>query len=98
MFARPLDLAEACILLSGVKGKNRRLLVYQRFEWTNNSHKWMDGQHLRSINQVTLDTAMDEENGCSSRVLFLSECLSVSRFIRCLKIGTYLANKGVTYL
>ncbi len=29
--ARPLNLAEACILRSGVKCENRRFLVYQRF-------------------------------------------------------------------
>ncbi len=53
----------------------------------------MNGQHLRGNNQVTLDTAMNEENG----FLFVSECLSISRVIRRLKIGTYLSKKGLSY-
>ncbi len=31
---RPLNLADVCILLSGVKCYNRRLLAFQRFNWT----------------------------------------------------------------
>ncbi len=35
---RPLNLADACILRSGVKCENRRLFAYQRFKWTS----WID--------------------------------------------------------
>ncbi len=62
----------------------------------------MDGQYLRNNNHVTLETAMNCFNinfsGRPSGFLFVSEWLSVSRVIQCLKIGTYLSNKGLTNL
>ncbi len=40
----------------------------------------------------------NEENGHSSQFLFVSKCISASRVIRCLKVGAYLSNKGLTYI
>ncbi len=39
-----------------------------------------------------------EENGRSSQFLLVSECISVFRVTRCLKVGTYLSNKGIINL
>ncbi len=52
-------------------------------------HEWL---HFRSIQ------SSNEENGRSGQFLLVSECISVFRVIRCLKVGTYLSNKGITYL
>ncbi len=41
---------------------------------------------------------VDNENGRSIRFLFVFRCLSVSLVIWCLKMGTFLPNKSVTYL
>ncbi len=38
------------------------------------------------------------ENACSGQLLFVSECSSASRVIRCLKVGTYLSNIGPPHL
>ncbi len=47
---------------------------------------------------MTSIQSSNEENGRSSQCLLVSECISVFRVIRCLKVGTYLSNKGITYL
>ncbi len=47
---------------------------------------------------TSIQVNSNEENGRSSQFLLVSECVSVFRVIRCLKVGTYLSNKGITYL
>ncbi len=62
-------------------------------KWTKKSLKLQEGQHLRRNSQNS-----NEENGRSSQFLLVHECISVFQVIRCLKVGTYLSNKGITYL
>ncbi len=40
----------------------------------------------------------NEEDGRLSQLLYLFECISVCRDVRCLNCGTYLSNKGLNYL
>ncbi len=44
--ARPLNVADVCVLRSGVKCLNRLLLAFQRFKWLYKSPKWRDGLRL----------------------------------------------------
>ncbi len=73
------------------------------------SPQWEDGLHLWSNCQVTFDTTLmgsnmrsiqnlNKENGHSSLFLFVSWCFSVSRSIRCLKIGICVFSEGLSYL
>ncbi len=68
------------------------------------SPKLTSGQHLRRNSPVTIDTTTNDFNsdqfkiGLSSQFLIVSECISVFRVVRCLKVGTYLSNKGIAYL
>ncbi len=52
-------------------------------------HEWLQFRSIQSSN---------EENCRSSQFLQVSECTSVFRVTRCLKVCTYLSNKGITYL
>ncbi len=52
-------------------------------------HEWLQFRSIQSSN---------EENGRSSQFPHVSECIPVFRVIRCLKVGTYLSSKGITYL
>ncbi len=61
-FTRPLNVAKAWIWRSCVKWKNRRLLFYRQFKWTNKSHKLTDGQHLNNRNQASLGRSMNDFN------------------------------------
>ncbi len=52
-------------------------------------YDWLQFRSIQNAN---------EENGRWSPFLFVSECISVSRVIRCLKVGIYMSSKCLTYL
>ncbi len=81
---RPLNLADACILRSDVKCKHHRLLPYKRFKWT-------DSIYVKIVKGPSTWPWIPS-------ILSVFKCICVSRVIRCLKGGTYLSNKGLTFL
>ncbi len=56
-----------------------------------------ENQTLNKVEGRTEEIS-NEENGRWSQFLLISECISVSRVIRCLKAGIYLSNKGLNFL
>ncbi len=56
IFARPLNLADICILRSGVKCLNHRLLASSDLTRLYKSPKWRDGLHLWSKGRVNFHT------------------------------------------
>ncbi len=62
------------------------------------SNEWLQWMTMNDFNDFRSIQNSDEENGRSSQFLLVYECISVSWVIRCLKVGTYLSNKGLTCL
>ncbi len=61
-FAGPLNLADVCILRSGVKCQYRRLFAFYRLNWDFKSPRLKDGLYLWSKCQVSLDMALNDFN------------------------------------
>ncbi len=58
-FSRSLNLADACILRSGVKCETANCTRTCNLSGRNKSPKFKDGHHVRRNSQVTIDTAMN---------------------------------------
>ncbi len=89
---RKLPITRASAILKGLKNRlswKTDSFCTEIVKWHRHGHEWL---HLGSIQNS------NEENGRSSQFLLVSECISVFRVIRCLKVGRYLSNRGITYL
>ncbi len=85
-----LFINKANFLLLQIAQVNRRAaFTHEKSSNPQHGHEWLLFKSIQNSN---------EENGRSSQFLFVSASISVFQVIWCLEVGTYVSNKGITFV
>ncbi len=77
------------LLLQITQVERRVAFTHEKSGNPQHGHEWLLFKSIQNSN---------EENGRSSQFLFASASISVFQVIWCVEVGTYVSNKGITFV